>query len=284
MIDIDISKSLDGARGKMDLEIKRTIQEGQFVALSGESGSGKTTLLRIIAGLESAKGNIKVGNEVWLEGSFSLSPQKRKIGFVFQSYALFENMSVEQNLLYVNNDKKLSEKLLSITDLTGLKHRLPSKLSGGQKQRVALCRAMMRRPKILLMDEPLSALDLSMRLKLQDEILRLHKEFDITTIMVSHDPSEIYRLSDRVWRISNGKITTDGNPKEILMPAQESQKLSLYGEIIDIIKDSTTHKAIVAINQQIVEIKLNSDSAKELNVGDRVSVEIEAFGSIVAKQ
>ena len=198
MIKIEIEKELHGSNGEMNLKLSLEIEEGCFLALTGKSGSGKTTLLRVLAGLEEAKGYIEIGHEVWLDGEQSLAPQKRKIGFVFQDYALFPNMSVEENLLFVNKDKVLAKRLLELTELTALKKRLPSTLSGGQKQRVSLCRAMMNRPKLLLLDEPLSALDADMRTKLQNEILTLHKEFGTTTIMVSHDPSEIYRLSNRV--------------------------------------------------------------------------------------
>jgi molybdate transport system ATP-binding protein len=167
MIKIDITKKLHGPVGDMRLYVRLSIKEGEFLALTGHSGSGKTTFLRVLAGLENAQGFIKVGDEIWLDGKKSTPPQKRKIGFVFQDYALFPNMSVEENLLFVNNDKALADYLLEITELDKLKKRLPNSLSGGQKQRVSLCRALMNRPKILLMDEPLSALDPAMRLKLQ---------------------------------------------------------------------------------------------------------------------
>ncbi|MFA7022829.1 ABC transporter ATP-binding protein, partial [Aliarcobacter sp.] len=192
MISLNIKKELHGSNGVMNLDINLSLQNGEFVALSGDSGSGKTTLLRVLAGLEEAFGEIIVDGEIWLNEKIKKPIQKRDIGFVFQDYALFENLSVIDNLLYVKKDKDLAKQLLSLTDLYELKNRYPSSLSGGQKQRVSLCRALMKRPKILLMDEPLSALDPHMRLKLQDEILTLHKEFKTTTIMVSHDPSEMY--------------------------------------------------------------------------------------------
>ena len=198
MIKIDINKKLHGANGEMDLNINLEIKEGEFLALTGFSGSGKTTLLRILAGLEEASGTINIDNNIWLNDKFSLAPKKREIGFVFQDYALFPNFSVIDNLLYVNKDKDLANYLLKMTELDELKNRFPQTLSGGQKQRISLCRALMNRPKILLMDEPLSALDSNMRTKLQDEILTLHKEFGTTTIMVSHDSSEIYCLANRM--------------------------------------------------------------------------------------
>jgi molybdate transport system ATP-binding protein len=112
MITIDINKKLHGSSGEMDLAINLEIKENDFVALAGESGSGKTTLLRILAGLEEANGTIKIGDKVWLDGKVNIPPQKREIGFVFQDYALFPNMTVGENLLFVNKDKKLSNHLL----------------------------------------------------------------------------------------------------------------------------------------------------------------------------
>ncbi len=277
MIHLDISKALFGSEGTMSLHVKLGIKEYDFIALSGQSGSGKTTILRILAGLESAKGTISVANKIWLNEKIALPPQKRGIGFVFQDYALFENMSVEQNLLYAAKDKGLATHLLELTDLKALKNRLPSTLSGGQKQRVSLCRALMNRPKLLLMDEPLSALDPKMRLKLQHDILSLHKEFGTTTIMVSHDPSEIYRLANRVLVLDHGKIIQDGTPKEVLLHQQGSQKFSFQGEILDIIKADVIHIAIIAIAQQIVEVILDEAESKLYKIGDSVCVSTKAF-------
>jgi len=277
MIKINITKQLHGSNGAMNLDINLDIQKGDFVALSGLSGSGKTTLLRIIAGLEEAEGNIIIDGESWLDSKNSLPVQKRQIGFVFQDYALFDNMSVEQNLLYVKKDKALANKLLEITELKELAKRMPNTLSGGQKQRVSLCRAMMNSPKLLLLDEPLSALDPSMRIKLQNEILTLHKEFGTTTIMVSHDPSEIYRLSNRVVVLEQGKIINDGNATDVLLKTQGSQKFSFEGELLDIIKTDVIYVAIISIGQQLVEVVLCEEEAKNLSIGQKVRVGTKAF-------
>lgn len=281
MIKIDISKELHGSSGLMDLNLDLDIKEGDFVALSGKSGSGKTTLLRILAGLEEAEGSIKVAEELWLDGKRSLAPQKRKIGYVFQDYALFPNMSIEENLLFVNKDRVLADHLLEMTELDELKNRLPNTLSGGQQQRVSVCRAMMNRPKLLLMDEPLSALDPSMRTKLQNEILTLHKEFGTTTIMVSHDPSEIYRLASRVLVLDLGKIINDGKPKDVLLKTQGSQKFSFEGELLDITKVDVIYVAIVSIGQQLVEVVVSSDEAKNLKIGQSVNVSTKAFAPMI---
>ena len=283
MISIKIQKTLQGSVGAMDLDVNIDIQEQAFVALAGESGSGKTTLLRVLAGLEDAEGVIDVSGEVWLEEGRSLAVQERGIGFVFQEYALFTNMSVEENLLYVSKDKALAKELLEMTGLYELRTRLPHTLSGGQKQRVSLCRAMMARPKLLLMDEPLSALDPAMRMKLQHDILALHKAFDTTTIMVSHDPSEIYRLADRVILLEQGKVVQEGSPKEVLLKTQGSQKFSLRGELLEIIKADVIYIGVVAIGQQIVEVVLDAKEAASFRVGEVVQVSTKAFSPSLSK-
>ena len=283
MIHIDINKKLHGSDGLMDLDVKLAIKEHDFVALFGQSGSGKTTLLRILAGLEEAQGVIKIGDTTWLDSNTNLSPQKRKIGFVFQDYALFPNMSVEENLLFVTKDKKLASQLLDITELSDLKKRLPNTLSGGQKQRVSLCRALMNRPQLLLMDEPLSALDPQMRTKLQNEILCLHKEFGTTTIMVSHDPSEIYRLSNRALVLNQGKIINDGNVKDVLLKTTGSAKFSFEGELLDIVKVDVIYMAIISIGQQLVEVVVSEAESRNLRIGDTISVSTKAFSPSIIK-
>lgn len=283
MININIQKPLFGSNGQMNLDIDLQIQKGDFIALSGLSGSGKTTLLRILAGLETASGKIKIEDDIWLDDKYSLPPQKRDIGFVFQDYALFPNYTVLENLLYVNKDINLANHLLNLTELNELKDRYPQTLSGGQKQRVSLCRAMMNRPKILLMDEPLSALDTNMRTKLQNEILALHKEFETTTIMVSHDPSEIYRLANRVVVLNEGKIINDGLPKDVLLKTSGSAKFSFEGELLDIIKVDVIHVAIISIGQQLVEVVIGNDEIKNLKVGDKIRVSTKAFTPVVSQ-
>ncbi|MBY0540740.1 MAG: ATP-binding cassette domain-containing protein [Campylobacterales bacterium] len=284
MIKIDINKKLHGANGEMDLNINLEIKEGEFLALTGFSGSGKTTLLRILAGLEEASGTINIDNNIWLNDKFSLAPQKREIGFVFQDYALFPNFSVIDNLLYVNKDKDLAHYLLKMTELDELKNRFPQTLSGGQKQRISLCRALMNRPKILLMDEPLSSLDSNMRTKLQNEILTLHKEFGTTTIMVSHDSSEIYRLANRMVVLNYGQIISDGTPKEILLKTKGSQKFSFEGELLDIVKVDVIYVAIVSIGQQLVEVVVSKDEVINLEIGQQVTLSTKAFSPTIQGQ
>lgn len=266
MLEIDIRKTLHGANGEMNLDVKCAIKEGEFVAISGKSGSGKTTLLRILAGLEMSQGTVTFNNIAWLGGTNSLAVQERNIGFVFQDYALFDNMTVEENLLFVNKDKAFANELLALTELSSLKKQRPKMLSGGQKQRVALCRALMNRPKLLLLDEPLSALDKAMRLKLQDEVLELHKAFGMTTIMVSHDSSEIYRMASRVLVLEQGKIVKDGTAKEVLM----EEKNFLKGELLSLGKNNI---ATLLVGEQLIEMKFSDEEIKHLKIGQLINLE-----------
>jgi molybdate transport system ATP-binding protein len=243
MVYIDIEKELHGSSGEMNLQIVLQIEEKSFVALTGKSGSGKTTLLRSIAGLEKSKGEIFIGDKIFQNQRKFLSPQKRKVGFLFQNYALFPNMTVLENLLFVRKDEELAKYLLKITELENLKHKFPNLLSGGQKQRVSLSRAFMNRPKLLLLDEPFSALDPEIRFKLQDEVKQLHKEFGTTTIMVTHDKSEVIRLAERVITLENGKIIEDSIPQKkcgkVLSKRECGEntnlEIELNGEILNIV-------------------------------------------------
>ena len=280
MINIDIKKELHGANGDFELDVNLEIKQGEFLALIGKSGSGKTTLLRILAGLEKSSGVISVNNQIWQDDNNFLKVQNRNIGFVFQDFALFENMSVEQNLLYVNKDKDLANKLLEITELSKLKNRMPSSLSGGQKQRVSLCRSLMNKPKILLMDEPLSALDSNMRNKLQNEILALHKEFNLTTIMVSHDLNETYRLANYIVELNEGKIISKGTKKEILLENNSSKNFLLEGEILDIIKKEDKFIAILSVGNKLVEVFIDEEKSEILNVGDKLNIDTRSFSLI----
>ncbi len=209
MLQINIKKTLQTVVGNQLLDIDLLLRKKEFTVLVGESGSGKSTLLRILAGLDESEGEIIFDKVVWQNKEKKCLPQERKIGFVFQDYALFENMSVKENLLFVNNDEQLANELLQMTKMETLSQRNVQHLSGGQKQRVALCRAIMLRPKLLLMDEPLSALDPKMRTALREEIKVLHQRFGITTLMVTHDTEDIKILANRVLLLHNGKIVED---------------------------------------------------------------------------
>jgi molybdate transport system ATP-binding protein len=289
MIKIDIKKPLFTSDGVIDLTINKEIKQGEFITLFGKSGSGKTTLLRILAGLETPQsGKIIVNNETWFDSSkkINLIPQKRNIGFVFQDYTLFPNMSVKQNLQFALKNKKeihrVSE-ILEIMEIENLSNTKPQSLSGGQKQRVALARTLMTNPKILLLDEPLSALDSTMRLKLQEELSFIHKKFDITSILVSHDISEVFKLSNRVFEISLGKIIKDGNPSEVFSNQNISGKFKMVAEILDIRKSDILYIVEVLANNEIIKVTAVENEIKELKIGDKLLLSSKAFNPILIK-
>lgn len=281
MIEFSLKKELFGVNENMKLNVKISFKSGSFISLSGESGSGKTTILRCLAGLEKANGFIKVDDEIWQDEKIFLSPQKRRIGFVFQDYALFENLSVKDNFLFVEKDINHCNKLLDMLGLMSLKDRYPTNLSGGQKQRVALGRAMMRKPKLLLLDEPLSALDPHLRARLQDEISKIQDLFKTTTILVSHDPNEIYKLANYMFVLKNGKIVKKGTPKEILLKTSGSQKFAFSGTLLNLEKIDTIFVATVSVGQQITQVALASDLG--LKVGDEVTISSKAFNLNISK-
>ena len=193
-------------------------------------------------------------------------------------------MTVLKNLTFAKNDKIFAQTLLETVGLEGLKDVMPSQLSGGQKQRVALCRAMIKKPQILLLDEPLAALDLTMRKKLQKDIKTFHDTFNITTIMVSHDPSEIYKLSSRVIVLDNGKVIKDASANEVLLKTSGSQKISFEGELLEIYQVDILNIAILSINSQLVKVVLDSSQVLELQVGDIVSISTKAFSPTISKK
>ena len=281
MIEFSLKKELFGVNENMELNVEISFKNGSFISLSGESGSGKTTILRCLAGLEKANGFIKVDDEIWQDEKIFLSPQKRRIGFVFQDYALFENLSVKDNLIKKKKDIDHCNKLLDMLGLMSLKDRYPTNLSGGQKQRVALGRAMMRKPKLLLLDEPLSALDPHLRARLQDEISKIQDLFKTTTILVSHDPNEIYKLANYMFVLKNGKIIKKGTPKEILLKTSGSQKFAFSGTLLNLEKIDTIFVATVSVGQQITEVALVSDLG--LRIGDEVTISSKAFNLNISK-
>lgn len=220
MLEINIEKSMLTSEGKANLKINTEISSNELLCLFGHSGAGKTTLLRILAGLlKPEKGRIVLGDEVWFDSDkkINLTPQQRNVGFMFQDYALFPNMSVRKNIEFAQKvkNKEDVDNLLSHFGLEALHKQYPAKLSGGQRQRVALARALAAKPNLLLLDEPLSALDYEMRLNLQDEILKAHELLNSVTLLVSHDKDEVHKLATSVILLRNGAVTAQGKPADV---------------------------------------------------------------------
>lgn len=276
MINFNATKKISE---NFSINAKFEISKGSFACLYGKSGSGKTTILRLIAGfLKADSGEISAEGEILQNSTKFMPSQKRNIGFLFQDYALFENLSVIKNLLFAKNDRDLANEMLDLIELKSHVNAHISELSGGQKQRVALARALMRKPKILLLDEPLSALDAEIRGKLQDFLIKVHKKFEMTIILVSHDISEIYKLCDLVLCVQNGKITKSGTPNEIFLKTQGSQKFSFPAKILKIEQRDCINVAIIAFASQIAEIVLSENEDKNLKANDEIIVSAKAFG------
>jgi molybdate transport system ATP-binding protein len=203
MLTIDIRHPMLTAEGQTELQANLVLEPGELVCLFGPSGCGKTTLLRIISGLSKPKhGRIIFDDQVWCDTNSKtfVSARLRRTGLMFQDYALFPNMSVAKQLRYAQSvrDDEAVDSLLKIFGLQALADRKPHLLSGGQKQRVALARALASKPTLLMLDEPLSALDLAMKYSLQDAIRQAHKMLGSVTLLVSHDADEIISLATSV--------------------------------------------------------------------------------------
>lgn len=289
VVHIDVEKMMLTANGPMKLSVQVSIQTGELVALFGQSGAGKTTLLKILAGLLTPdKGMIQFGNTVWFDSDkqINITPQKRNISLMFQDYALFPNMTVEQNIQFAQPRKNhtLVNEWLDMLGLTELRNRKPDGLSGGQKQRVALARALARKPQLLLLDEPLSALDAEMRNALQDEIARVQQISGITTIMVSHDLNEVFRLATHVLCIENGTITRKGSPDDVFLDSSISGKVQITGQIARIEKQDTVYAVtVISGGNQIIKVIVFDSDLETLKIGDRVMVFTKAFNPIISK-
>lgn len=199
MIDINIEKTLMGYAGAGTLKVKHQFAAGSVTKIHGPSGAGKTTFLKIVAGLVRADaGRIIVNNVTWLdtERQTNLSPQARRVGFVFQDYALFPNMSVMQQLQYATTDSIWIDRLLHLGKLETLITHKPHHLSGGQQQRLAVLRALAIKPQVILMDEPFSALDRSMKSELIGDLKSIFSELKATVLIVSHNPDELVSIAD----------------------------------------------------------------------------------------
>lgn len=287
MIEIDITKNLFSAQGEFTLKLQMNIGQGEFISLFGQSGAGKTTLLRCLAGLEKPdSGSITVNGECWFNSktAFMLPARHRRAGYMFQDYALFPNMTVRGNLEFAlrpGAGKKRVAELIELMGLGELQQRKPDTLSGGQKQRVALARALAAEPQLLLLDEPFSALDHAIRVRLQDEVMRMQRHFDVTTVMVSHDISEVYKLSQRVMVIEQGSIAKQGSPAEVFKAGQASGKFSFAGEVLDIETADVVFAVTLLVGNQVVRVIATADEVKNLKQGDRVMLMSKAFNPVM---
>ncbi|MGG0185822.1 ABC transporter ATP-binding protein [Bacillus rhizoplanae] len=285
--------------------ISLSLQKGEFATLLGQSGCGKSTLLRSVAGLEEVDmGSILVDQK----DITHLSPRQREVGMVFQSYALFPNMTAFENIAYglkmkkEKNIKSRVQDMIDMVDLTGKEGSYPHQLSGGQQQRVALARALVMEPKVLLLDEPLSALDAKIRKNLQKELKRIQKELEITTIFVTHDQEEAMTLSDKIFIMNEGNIVQSGSPSDIYTSPLNTFVAKFIGnynvlhvEVFNKLVQSTELKGYeVAIRPEVLQLIPADDNIQPLQdnwmvkgfirdismTGNVLRYEIETGGSI----
>ena len=272
----EIKKSFTEGEAVLD-NISLEISKGEFITLLGSSGCGKTTTLRIIAGLEQPD-----AGSVWLDGRevTGLEPNQRDVNTVFQNYALFPHMNVAENIGYGLKLKKVPKseirkkvsQMLELVQLEGYEKRKPSELSGGQKQRVAIARALVNNPKILLLDEPLGALDLQLRRAMQIELKHLQKKLGITFIYITHDQEEAINMSDRIAVMKDGRIEQIGTPDEIYNHPKTSYVATFVGNanILHGVAESIQgENAIVKIGNDRVIVKLETSQQDTEDTGGK---------------
>ena len=270
----EIKKSFTEGEAVLD-NISLEISKGEFITLLGSSGCGKTTTLRIIAGLEQPD-----AGSVWLDGRevTGLEPNQRDVNTVFQNYALFPHMNVAENIGYGLKLKKVPKseirkkvsQMLELVQLEGYEKRKPSELSGGQKQRVAIARALVNNPKVLLLDEPLGALDLQLRRAMQIELKHLQKKLGITFIYITHDQEEAINMSDRIAVMRDGRIEQIGTPDEIYNHPKTSYVATFVGNA-NILHGAAERiqgeNAIVKIGNDRVIVKLETSQQNTEDTG-----------------
>ena len=284
----EIKKSFTEGEAVLD-NISLEISKGEFITLLGSSGCGKTTTLRIIAGLEQPD-----AGSVWLDGRevTGLEPNQRDVNTVFQNYALFPHMNVAENIGYGLKLKKVPKseirkkvsQMLELVQLEGYEKRKPSELSGGQKQRVAIARALVNNPKVLLLDEPLGALDLQLRRAMQIELKHLQKKLGITFIYITHDQEEAINMSDRIAVMRDGRIEQIGTPDEIYNHPKTSYVATFVGNanILHGVAESIQgQNAIVKIGNDKVIVKLetsqqNTGAKQHLTAGENVTLAVRS--------
>ncbi|MEO6284414.1 MAG: ATP-binding cassette domain-containing protein [Dyadobacter sp.] len=279
LLDINIRHSLQTANGILPMEVTFSLSKGNILALTGPSGAGKTTLLRQIAGLVNPQsGKISLNQQLWLDTSQNIQvpARKRNIGFVFQDYSLFPHMTVQENLLFAlekKGDEKVTDELLEAMELTQLSGRKPHQLSGGQQQRVALARALVRKPDLLLLDEPFAALDHSMRYQLQNLLLKFHRLYQFTVMIVTHDIGEMFRLADRVMIMNHGKITQSGSPAEVYTSETDDVgDFTLFGEVLSCQKLDGHLLVSALIENKVRQLSLSLDMEPQMLPGNNFTL------------
>ena len=277
-IRFEATKLLHTAHGPQLFDVSFDAEQGQTLAIYGPSGAGKTTLLRILAGLTAAgTGHIRMEEETWLDTKrhLDLPTRHRSIGFVFQDFALFPHLTVRQQLEFAlprHADDSIITELLRLMELEELQHRRPALLSGGQQQRIAIARAIARRPRLLLLDEPLSALDEEMRRKLQDYLLRIRQHYRLTILLVSHYLPEIFRLADTVICLDKGRIVGQGRPANVFSGNAVDTPHLIIGAILDITPGEDVFLVRISTPNAVISLSIAPARAADLRPGQEVTI------------
>ena len=277
MLELHLTKPLHTAQGPATFDVRLSVPPSALLAVYGPSGAGKTTLLRLLAGLDRpTSGYLRVAGETWSDHARGLwlPPQRRSVGFVFQDYALFPNMTVRENLEFALPNQQNSSLVAELLDMVGLSElagRRPAALSGGQQQRVALARALARQPKLLLLDEPLAALDAPTRLRLQDALAAAHHRFQLTTLLVSHDDAEIRRLATHVVALDQGQIVRQG-PPAVVLPAPVAA-FQLTGTVVAVQPQGAGLVLKVDVGGPVIDVAVPTAAYR---VGDQLTLSATA--------
>lgn len=271
-----VYKSFNKSKDFVVENVNLSLKKASIMALVGESGSGKTTLARLIAGLETPNaGTITVEQKIVSSEDIFISPEARKIGMVFQDYALFPHLSVYKNITYgcKNIEKKQLNELLEMLGLTGYEARYPHELSGGQQQRVALARALAPRPHLLILDEPFSNLDVSLKLQLRNEIFEIINQLGITAIFVTHDTQDAIMIADEIVVLKAGKIVQNGDAVSLYNAPNSLYVASIFGSVVSLSAEdlsyfqfSTKKAAQYAIRFEHFEVNVPKKYSKKLRV------------------
>lgn len=268
-----------GAQHIFELDVTLNLAAGTRCCLFGESGAGKTSILRMLAGLEQPQqGRIQCGDQVWFDRHERVATHQRSIGYVFQDDALFPHLNVQENIAFAaKQDRTWLERLIQLCHLKGLQQRRIQTLSGGQKQRVALARALARQPDLLLMDEPLSALDLETRAAIQDSLLEVQREYQLTWILVSHDLAEVFKLADHVVQLEHGTIARQGTPEDLFLHQTSPGKLHLQAQVLAMRREDIVIVLSLLLGNEVIEVIASPAQTKGLKIGDRITLSAKTF-------